>query len=194
LLETEREQELIRRAIEGDENAFAELVHATQDLVYTCCYRVLREPRAAEEAANEAYLRAWRGLAGFRFQAKFSSWIFRIAHNAAVRMATRRRLETVSMDDEEHPGLAQAAVDEPTAERALEADGELTLVRGLLDELPENERRAIELAYLEGVDYRDAAAALGCPVATLKTWVHRGRKRLRELYIERTGGPFRVAE
>lgn len=193
-METEREQELIRRAIEGDENAFAELVYANQDLVYTCCYRVLRDPRAAEEAANEAYLRAWRGLAGFRFQAKFSSWIFRIAHNAAVRMATQRRLETVSTDDEEHPGLAQAAVDEPMVERKLEADGEMELVRGLLAELPENERRAIELAYLEGVDYRDAAAALGCPVATLKTWVHRGRKKLRELYVERTGDSFQVVE
>ncbi|MCX7022267.1 MAG: SigE family RNA polymerase sigma factor, partial [bacterium] len=64
----------------------------------------------------------------------------------------------------------------------------------LLAELPENERRAIELAYLEGVDYRDAAAALGCPEATLKTWVHRGRKKLRELYVERTGDSFQVVE
>ncbi|HDR06152.1 MAG TPA: hypothetical protein ENN88_00805 [Candidatus Coatesbacteria bacterium] len=64
----------------------------------------------------------------------------------------------------------------------------MELIRELLVELPEGERRALELAYLEGVDYRDAAAALGCPVATLKTWVHRGRKRLRELFIERTGG------
>jgi RNA polymerase sigma-70 factor (ECF subfamily) len=187
-VDKEREQELVRRAIDGDEGAFAELVHATQNLVYTCCFRVLRDPREAEEAANEAFLRAWRGLAGFRFQARFSSWVFRIAHNAAVRMATRRRLDTVSLDDEERPGPASVAREGPTVERRLEADEELELVRELLGELPGNQRRAIELAYLEGVDYRDAAAALGCPVATLKTWVHRGRKRLRELYLERTGG------
>ncbi len=189
-MEKDREQELIREAIEGDEQAFAELVYATQDLVYTCCLRVLRNPQRAEEAANEAYLRAWRGLAGFRFQARFSSWMFRIAHNAAVRMATKRRLDTVSTDDERHIGLSAVASVDPTIERKLEAEDELALIRELMNELPENQRKALELAYLEGIEYRDAATVLGCPVATLKTWVHRGRKRLRELYIERMGESY----
>ncbi len=189
-MEKDREHKLIREAIEGDEQAFAELVYATQGLVYTCCLRVLRNPQRAEEAANEAYLRAWRGLAGFRFQARFSSWIFRIAHNAAVRMATKRRLDTVSTDDERHLGLAAVASEEPMVERKLEAEDELALIRELMNELPENQRKALELAYLEGIEYRDAATVLGCPVATLKTWVHRGRKRLRELYIERTSGSY----
>lgn len=188
-MERERELELVQRAVDGDEQAFAELVHATQGLVFTCCLKVLRNREAAEEAANEAYLRAWRGLAGFRAEARFSSWIFRIAHNAAVRMATRKRIKTVSMDDEEHVGLANVAREEPRAERRLEGRTELELVRELLDELPENHRRAIELAYLDGVNYADAAAALGCTIGTVKTWVHRGRKKLRELYLEETGRP-----
>jgi len=118
-VKTEREQELVRRAVEGDEDAFAELVRATQDLVYTCCFRVLRHNERAEEAANEAFLRAWRGLPGFRSQARFSSWVFRIAHNVAVRMATQRRLDTVSTDFGEHPELGAVIEKEPSAERRL---------------------------------------------------------------------------
>jgi RNA polymerase sigma-70 factor (ECF subfamily) len=189
-LERERELALIERAVEGDEQAFAELVYATQDLVYSCCIKVLRNPQLAEEAANEAFLRAWRGLAGFRAQARFSSWMFRIAHNAAVRMATKKRLKTISIDDEDKPGLANVARDNPRAERNIEGRSELQLVRDLLDELPENHRKALELAYLEGVSYADAAAALGCTTGTIKTWVHRGRNKLRELYLEATGREF----
>ncbi|MCD4734211.1 sigma-70 family RNA polymerase sigma factor [bacterium] len=179
------EKQLIERAVKGDQQAFARLVSATKNLVYSCCIRVLRNPEQAEEAANEALLRAWRGLPSFRGEARFSSWIYRIARNVAVRMATKRRLKTVSLDDEERPQLAQAAREESRAEQRFEDQDKLAILRELMQELPENQCRALELAYLEGISYTDVAATLGCAIGTVKTWVHRGRIRLRELFEER---------
>ncbi len=179
------EKQLIARAIKGDQQAFARLVSATKNLVYSCCIRVLRNPERAEEAANEAFLRAWRGLPSFRSEARFSSWIFRIARNVSVRIATRKRIQTVSIDDEERPQMAQAPREESMAEQRLDDQDRLAILRELMEELPENHRRALELAYLEGISYTDVAATLGCAIGTVKTWVHRGRLRLRELYEER---------
>ena len=182
---TAEERQLIERAVKGDQNAFAQLVRATKNLVYSCCIRVLRNPEQAEEAANEACLRAWRGLPSFRGEARFSSWIYRIARNVVVRMATKRRLQTVSLDDEERPQMMQTAREESQAEQRFEDQDKLAILKELLKELPENHRRALELAYLEGISYTDVAATMNCAIGTVKTWVHRGRLLLRELFEER---------
>src|SRR5918999_3849116 len=94
---------LVDRCKRGDEDAWAELVEATYRDVYTLCLRILGDPDDASEATQDAYLKAWRGLKGFRGDASFTTWLYRVAANAAIskhRGRKRRRAHETGAQDE----------------------------------------------------------------------------------------------
>ena len=93
---------LARRCLEGDSSAFSGIIEAYQDRVYSFALRLLKDPAAAEDAAQEAFVKAFRGLASYNSSYPFSSWLFRIAHNACMD-ALRARNKTVSLDGEDFP-------------------------------------------------------------------------------------------
>jgi len=154
---------LIRRVLAGEPDAFAGLVAAHGRVVYRLAYRILGEASAAEDAVQETFLRAYRFLGRYDERAEFSTWLHRIAVNAAIDQTRRRRRER---SVEPHPASAgEPAFDPPSEEpsperRALAAElGRRT--REALGELTPTERAAFVLRHYEGRSIPEIASALG---------------------------------
>ncbi len=167
------------RARKGDEAAWAELVEATYREVYTLCLRILRDPDEAADATQEAFVRAWRGLRGFRGDARFTTWLYRVAANAALsrhRSRRRRREHETGGGDEV---LAQIA-GEVSTEAAAGARVEAGRLLAALERLPEPYRTAVTLRDVYGLPIEDIAARTGVTETAAKVRIHRGRKKLRD--------------
>lgn len=170
------ERELVRRARNGDEDAFAELVRLHSGRLYATLLRIVRQPAAAEDAAQETFVRAWRAIAGFRGDALFSTWLYRIGMNEANRYLAReaRRGELPSEDVlDDVPDLTS----DPAA--AYEAGAAGVELDRLLAELPPDYRVAVVLRDVEGLTNEEAAEVLGLHVRNFKSRLHRGRMALR---------------
>jgi RNA polymerase sigma-70 factor (ECF subfamily) len=176
------EHELIDRARSGDEDAFAQLVAAHADRVYGALRRFGLDPSEAEEVAQEVFLRAWRGLAGFQERAQLSTWLYRIAFNEAQRRLSRRGPPTADPDPDgadpvevipESPQLGPEA-------SALDREFEEVLERALA-QLPAEWRAAVVLRDIEGLSTEEAAAVAGVRQLAFKSRLHRGRMQLRAL-------------
>jgi RNA polymerase sigma-70 factor (ECF subfamily) len=172
--------EVIERCKVGDEAAWAQLVEATHGSVYTLCLRILGNPDDAAEATQEAYVKAWRGLSGFRGDAKFSTWLYRIASNTAIsrhRGRKRRRMREADVDDEVLEGIAGPGSVEQTAGARLE----LAALEEALALLPPHYRDAVVLKDIYGYSIEEIASQLKVTETAAKVRIHRGRKKLREL-------------
>ena len=175
--------DLVELCKEGDERAWAELVDATHRDVYTLCLRILGNPHDAAEATQEAYLKAWRGLSGFRGDAMFETWLYRVASNAALsKHRTRRRRQS------HESGLLDEVLTELPAEGSVEATvGARIEVRALeeaLARLPEQHRTAVLLRDVYGMNIEEVAEQLGISQTAAKVRVHRARKRLKEMIFQ----------
>ena len=176
------ENELIRRARDGDEDAFGQLVARHADRVQGALRRFGLDAGEADEVAQEVFVRAWRGLARFEGRARFSTWLYRIAFNEAQRRLARRPPPRAGADPErddpivtlpESPGLGPEA-------QTLDREFEQTLERAL-EELPTEWRAAVVLRDIEGLSTHEAAEIVGVGEAAFKSRLHRGRMRLRAL-------------
>ena len=182
--EAARETAWIRAARGGDTDAFRRLVEAHQNAAYETALRILRSPEAAEEAAQDAFVRAWRALPGFREEARFSTWLYRIVTRCAldgVRAATRRRRFETGTEPavlEERP--APAAIGLPISDR-------LRLHRALA-ELDPTRRAVVTLFYLGEQTIEEIAGTLGLPSGTVKSHLHRSRRILRRAWVRDAGG------
>jgi RNA polymerase sigma-70 factor (ECF subfamily) len=165
---------LIRRARDGDTGAFGELVERHQTRIYAVCLRILADPEEARDAAQDAFITAFRKLEQFRGDAAFTTWLHRIAVNAcydALRRAKRRpMLHAVDAADDERlpePGP-------PSPDHAGEIAGTVDAIRALAS-IPEDFRVVLVLADIEDLPYEEVALVLEVPVGTVKSRVHRGR-------------------
>jgi RNA polymerase sigma-70 factor (ECF subfamily) len=176
------EQELIRRARDGDEDAFTELVEHHSDRVYGALRRFGLDPSEADEVAQEVFVRAWRALPRFEQRARFSTWLYRIAFNEAQRQLSRRPPPPAdSGPEDEDPVvlLPESPLLGPEA-RVLDREFERTLLRALA-ELPADWRAAVVLRDLEGLSTEEAAKVVGARPGAFKSRLHRGRMQLRAL-------------
>ncbi|MBM3308149.1 MAG: sigma-70 family RNA polymerase sigma factor [Candidatus Eisenbacteria bacterium] len=175
------DRDLVARALGGDDSAYAELVSRYADLVHTIAARIVGEADA-EDVAQEAFVRAHGALAGFRGDSKFSSWLYRIAVNRSLTHLKRRRRRPEPVDL--GPGADGLALTLPSRgpdpERLVLDDEFRRRVRRAVGALPPRYRAAVTLFYLEERNYAEVAGALGIPVNTLKTHLHRARAMLRE--------------
>jgi RNA polymerase sigma-70 factor (ECF subfamily) len=182
------EHELIRKARDGDENAFESLVAMHADRVYGALRRFGLDAGEADEVAQEVFVRAWRGLSRFQERAQFSTWLYRIAFNEAQRQLSRRRpapVEAGPDGDDVVLSLPASPRLEPVAQ-TLDREFERA-VEQALDQLPAEWRAAVVLRDLEGFSTREAAEIAGVRQAAFKSRLHRGRMQLRTLlepYIE----------
>jgi len=157
--------------------AFDLLVPEYRDRVFRLCYTILRERAAAEDAAQETFVRIWKALPGFDGRAALGTWIYAIARNTSL-MELRRRRPTVSFDDPDCDEAQRAATAIATGPAA---DPERDNLLRLLETLPRNQQEAVRLFYLEDRSYENVAEQLGMPLGTVKNLLHRARKRLMEL-------------
>ncbi len=169
--------ELVGRARDGDVAAFEQLVRATHRETYTMALRLTGCPEDARDVTQEAYLRAYKGLADFRGDARFSTWMYRITANAASTYLGRRRRHR----HDELPDAAEMADPRHDLDPALVADaGDLRdrLVIAL-DELPPKLRAVVVLRDVYEMPHEDIAGELGISVTAAKVRLHRARHRLR---------------
>jgi RNA polymerase sigma-70 factor, ECF subfamily len=171
------EHELIERCRQGDETAFRELVDQYKGLVFALIARSIANRARAEELAQDVFLKVHKGLPYFRGEAKLSTWMYRIVIN--VLSQERPDLATASLDDrdaEDRPRVQPAADDR--------AFGDLVMkdrLQKAIEQLPLQYQVLINGHYLKGMRYEDLAEALNMPMGTVKTHLHRAKRRLRHL-------------
>lgn len=171
----ENEAELARRAQGGDTEAFGALVELYQDRIYSFALRLLKDPSAAEEAAQEAFVKAFRAFASYNPAYPFGSWMFRIAHNACMD-ALRAGGRNVSIDTEDFPEIPDSS--QRTAESVEESLDE-TRIEALLASLPPIYSEALLLQYREDMGPAEIARVLGVPEGTVKARLFRGRELIK---------------
>jgi RNA polymerase sigma-70 factor (ECF subfamily) len=178
------EARLARKALKGDQQAFAEIVGLYQDKLYHMAFRMLGSRQEAEDVVQEAFLRVYRNLDRYDEGMKFSTWIYRIATNLCIDRL-RKRKATYSLDAEstEHEGLDGYAVipsDDRTPESEMLLSETQRIVRQAIDTLPAKYKSVMVLRYLHDLSLQEIGEVLDMPVTTVKTRVHRGREYLRK--------------
>lgn len=187
---------LVRRCLAGDSNAYGGLVERYQRPVFGLVVRMLRDPGVAEEITQEAFIRAYTKLSTFDQKRKFSSWLFRIAHNATIDEIRKNRPATVPLetdDDEGRVDLLQVLADHRTADperkaaaSALRDDLE-EVVRGLRPEYAE----VMVLRFIEELSYDEISEVMELPLGTVKTYIHRARRKVATEIASRGWGSTR---
>lgn len=168
--------ELVVRARDGDERALGQLVSRHHAVVYRVVLGILRDPDQAEDAAQDTFLKAFRGLDGYRSEGAFRTWLLSIAANEARGALRRRgRRRETSLDDA--PPVASRA---PDAAREVVLRDEVHRVRSLMALLPEKQRLAVQLRVEEGLGFREVGRIIGSSEGAARVNYHHGIKRLRQ--------------
>ena len=167
------EPDLVARARDGDEAAFAELYRAGVGRVYAVCLRMVADRAAAEALTQDVFVRAWRGLKGFRGDSAFSTWLHRLAVNTVLmerRAERRRHARVLAVED-----LAEADAPAREAPAGLRLDLEQAIAR-----LPRGAREVLVLHDVEGYQHQEIGNMLGIAVGTSKAQLFRARRLMRE--------------
>ncbi|MBV8854019.1 MAG: RNA polymerase sigma factor RpoE [Sinobacteraceae bacterium] len=191
---------LVRRVQRGDKGAFDALVLKYQHKLVKLVMRYVRNPAEAEDIAQEAFIKAYRALPQFRGDSAFYTWLYRIAINTAKNAVVSRDRSPIDYDldrsnTEESYDMQGRMKDSETPEALVLTDEIRTTVKEAIDALPEDLKTAIVLRELDGLSYEEIAAAMDCPVGTVRSRIFRAReaidRRLREVF---EGGLGRTEE
>ncbi len=180
------EPELAQRIAGGDVRAFEHLMRRHNQALFRTARAILRDDAEAEDAVQEAYLRAYRSMGGFRAESKLSTWLVRIVANEALgrRRKSVRRAAVVPIRPgaaEDHELEAEAVMSEQEGPEGEAGRAEMRrLLEAKIDELPDGYRVVFVLRALEELSVEETAAALGIPEATVRTKFFRARSQLRE--------------
>ena len=191
---------LVRRVQRGDKGAFDALVLKYQHKLVKLVMRYVRSPAEAEDIAQEAFIKAYRALPQFRGDSAFYTWLYRIAINTAKNAVVSRDRSPIEYDLDRHHSdesyeMQGRMKDSETPEGLVLTEEIRSTVNAAIDALPEDLRTAIVLRELEGLSYDEIAAAMDCPVGTVRSRIFRAREaidhRLREVF---EGGLGRAEE
>ncbi|MBI1374013.1 MAG: sigma-70 family RNA polymerase sigma factor [Phycisphaera sp.] len=188
-LTPERETELVEAALAGDRNALGTLLTCYQKRVYHLCLRMVSNPDDAADITQDVLVRAIQHLGGFRQGSRFSTWLFRIAMNAAISHLRRSRVRsalslesTYGGDDTATPLKAKMVSErEPGPAESVEQDEQVQQLMRALDALDTQLRSVILLRDLEEMDYQQIADVLNVPLGTVKSRLFRARLALRQI-------------
>ena len=191
---------LVKRVQRGDKTAFDLLVRKYQHKVVKLVLRYVRNPAEAEDIAQEAFIKAYRALPQFRGDSAFYTWMYRIASNTAKNSLASRDRSPIAYDldlnDPEESHSVQTKLQDPDTPEGMALTEEIRqIVNSAIEGLPEELKTAIVLRELDGLSYEEIAAAMECPVGTVRSRIFRAReaidKRLREVF---EGGLGRTEE
>lgn len=176
------DKQLVERALAGSEDAYREIVDRYQRPIYSLVIRMVRDPSAAEELAQDVFCKAFKALNSFDPTRKFSSWLFKIAHNAAIDQLRRRRVPTVSLENEdaERDDPLRSYAD-PNAENPEEYFRRQELgvaIESSLAGLRPEYREILVLRFEQEKSYEEISEIVDLPLGTVKTHLHRARKAL----------------
>ncbi len=194
---TVTDEELVARSMAGDKESFNQLITRWERPMYALAYRTIGREEEARDVTQEAFLRAFRALPGFKGDAKFSSWLYRITLNLC-RDWVRRERRTPVVQPPEGMDAVELAAATPSATESIEdrlarRDLSRHVVRAM-QALPEEQRSAIILKEYHGLTFQEIADLQGCPLSTVKTRLYQGLSVLRR-ELERRGSvvPLRAA-
>jgi RNA polymerase sigma-70 factor (ECF subfamily) len=183
------DQQIVAWAQDGAEAAFRELVRRYQRPVFSLIYRMVRDREAAEDLAQETFIKVLNAIDSYRPEHKFSSWIFKIANNAAIDHLRRREPDVLSLNGA--PDAVSVERQEATALQVrdrgespldeLEARELGSHIERAIAHLRPEYRACILLRHVEGRAYEEIATILGLPLGTVKTYIHRARAELRDV-------------
>jgi len=187
-LAAKSDQDIVALARAGAEPAYRELIRRYERPIFSLLYRMVRDRELAEDLAQETFVKALNAIESYRPEFKFSSWIFKIANNAAIDHLRRRELDTLSLEGSPHAetpdaieatalqiGARQESPLDAVEARELGGQIEVAIAR-----LRPEYRSCILLRHVEGRAYEEIAEILGLPLGTVKTYIHRARNELRE--------------
>ncbi len=181
----EHDQELVAQIMSGDQDAFAELVETYQRAVYNLTYRMLGEAGEAEDAAQEAFLRAYQHIDRYDASRRFKTWLLSIASNYCIDRLRKRRLTWLSIEEPlpPHPALSSPEAD---PEDAAVIDERQATVQAMLAELAPEYRAAVILRYWYDMSYQEIAEMLDTTESAIKSRLFRARQALADQL--QTGG------
>jgi RNA polymerase sigma-70 factor, ECF subfamily len=183
--EREADLLLVERVQSGDQQAFGLLVSKYQRKLLRLVMRMVRDPAEAEDVAQEAFIKAYRALPGFRGESAFYTWLYRIGVNTAKNwlMAHGRRMPTMSdmvRDGDDAEGIDDGNLlrNDETPDRILMSKQIGETVNAAMDALPEDLRAAISLREIEGLSYEEIAQVMDCPIGTVRSRIFRAREAI----------------
>lgn len=165
------EKELIKLSLQGDEKAFSSLMLLHQEMVFRHCLSIVKDEEIAQDLKQEAFLHAYQHLNTFRMEAKFSTWIWRIAHNLCLNYLKKRRLTELPYKEE--------LLSEPPARKEIDPEMMQKIHEGL-NTLAQEHRIVFEMYELQGMPQKQIAAQLNVPYGTVRSRLHYARKKLRD--------------
>ena len=170
---------LVHRLLQRDVRAFEQLYDRHSRIVYGLVLRILQQASTAEEVVQDVFLQLWRNAGQYQStRGPFVPWLLTLARNRALdnlRLKSERQRRREDQTDE-LPSIAQA----PEYEKALDEKRRAEVVRSLMGALSAPQKKAIEMAYFEGLSHSEIAAALQEPLGTVKSWIRNGLIRLKE--------------
>jgi RNA polymerase sigma-70 factor (ECF subfamily) len=172
--------QLVKASQHGDQDAFAFLVQRHQRRVFNMVLRMLQDYEEASEITQEAFLAAWQGLPSFRGEARFATWLYRIAYHCALKQLERRKRERSLQAAMEAEQILEEVNREMQEEDIIELRARQAMVREQLEKLPAKYRIVLILRHLQEMTYEEMADILTMPIGTIKTHLFRARHLLKE--------------
>ena len=174
------DQLLVAASKNGDQEAFAQLVQRYQRIVFNLVYRMLQQYEEATEITQETFLAAWQGLPSFRGDARFPTWLYRIAYNCSLKQLELRKRDRALQIALEAEKTLEQANDQQRENAELDAHDRQMLIQEHLSHLPSKYRIVLVLRHLQDMTYEEMAEILTMPVGTIKTHLFRARNLLKE--------------
>lgn len=176
---------LIKQAIEGDENAYKDLLDSYRGAIFNLLYKMVRNREETEDLVQEAFMKAFRSLPSFNEEYAFSTWLYKIAINNCIDHMRKKRLKTFSMNkpvkakdgevDREFPDNSMLP------DKGILNEERASILEQAIDDLPENYRIAIVLRHSEERSYEEIAEILDIPLGTVKARIFRAREMLKKM-------------
>jgi RNA polymerase sigma-70 factor (ECF subfamily) len=183
----------LEQARQGDKVAFGKLIEAYQGPVYNLAYRMLSNSGEAEEAAQEAFIRAFTRLDSYNPAHKFSTWLLSITSNYCIDQLRKRRAILLSIDEPLPPHPALSADQEKRPESQLIMNEQQAMVQSLLESLAPDYRQTVVLRYWHDLSYEEIAEMMDTTVSAIKSRLFRARKQLADLALENGLDPMEQA-